>query len=348
VKKSLTNVLALFVVSALVLAGCAQDEAQEEPVPTAEPAPFATAPLTGITYPTGAKEAEFFDAPAVSCKVDNVRAGMPQLNLNKSDIVFVQMVEGGLTRLVSVWHSTPVDAVGPVRSVRPMDADTVAAIGGIFCFSGGVPIFINPIIETGVYMADETSEKKNGSFSRSSSRPAPHNVIVDVALLQSQHLDRGAPGKVFDFAAFNAESESYEPASTDSGAEFVSVSVKYPGALSLWQLDGKGYLVRDQDGSKHMDAATDEQVKTKNVVVLQVQIDTSIKDAKAGYIPRTILIDSGPAWVFSDGKMVQGTWSKASQASAFELKDEAGNLIKLAPGNTWVELMPAKSTITIK
>jgi hypothetical protein len=30
------------------------------------------------------------------------------------------------------------------------------------------------------------------------------------------------------------------------------------------------------------------------------------------------------------------------------LTDEAGNPIKLAPGNTWVELMPTNGSITIK
>ena len=88
-----------------------------------------------------------------------------------------------------------------------MDADTVAPIGGIFCFSGGQAPFVKAVNDLGVYMASETSEQaaEKNSFSRSSSKPAPHNVIVDMALLQSKHLDKTAPGKVFDFVGFNAE-----------------------------------------------------------------------------------------------------------------------------------------------
>jgi hypothetical protein len=350
--KSLSAV-AILSAAVLVLAGCAEPRGDSAPAPvepTPEPKVFVTAPLTGVALEEGAPGTESFSYPAVSCKLDNVFAARPQFNLNKSDLVFVQMVEGGVTRLVGVWQSQPVDQVGPVRSVRPMDADTVAPIGGIFCFSGGQAPFVKAVNDLGVYMASETSEQGDGkgSFSRSSAKPAPHNVIVDMALLQSQHLDKAAPGKVFDFASFDPVSETYEPASTDSGLATTHVTIKYPGSVSFWEGDGAGNLVREQDGAKHLDGTTNEQVRAKNVVVLKVKIDTSFRDRRYGFIPRTVLIDSGTAWVFVDGKRIKGTWEKSSQAGSFQLLDEAGNPIKLAPGNTWVELMPTNGSITIK
>ena len=351
--KTLLKTFSLLAVSSLLLAGCAEprgDDAAPIETPTSEPKVFVSAPLTGVTLEEGSVGTESFSAPAVSCKIDNVFAARPQYNLNKADLVFVQMVEGGVTRLVGVWQSQPVDQVGPVRSVRPMDADTIAPIGGIFCYSGGQAPFVKAASDTGVYMASETSEQSapENSFSRSSAKPAPHNVIVDMALLQSQHPDKAAPGKVFDFAGFNVESETYEPASTDAGEPTTHVTIKYPGAVSYWEGDGSGNMIREQDGASHLDGATNEQVKAKNVVVLKVKIDTSIKDGRYGFIPRTVLIDSGTAWVFANGKRVKGTWSKATQTGSITLADEAGNPIKLAPGNTWVELMPTNGSITIK
>lgn len=345
--------LALLSASALVLAGCAEPRGDLAPAPvepTPEPKVFVTAALTGVALEEGASGTETFAAPAVSCKIDNVFAARPQYNLNKSDLVFVQMVEGGATRLLATWQSQPVSQVGPVRSVRPMDADTVAPIGGIFCFSGGQAPFVNAVSDLGVYMASETSEQSadKGSFSRSTSKPAPHNVIVDMALLQSQNPSASIPGKVFDFAPFDAVSESYAPASTDAGLPTTHFTIKYPGSVSFWESDGAGNLLREQDGSKHLDGATEEQVRARNVVVLKVKIDTSFKDGRYGFIPRTILIDSGTAWVFVDGKRIKGTWSKTSQTGAIALVDEAGVSIKLAAGNTWIELMPTNGSITIK
>ncbi|MFM1995562.1 MAG: hypothetical protein RLZZ610_1079 [Actinomycetota bacterium] len=351
VNKTALKYLSLFAVSTFVLAGCAEPRNDDSATdPTEQPKVFVTAPLTGLTLEEGAAGTETFAAPAVACKIDNVEAARPQFNLNKADIVFVEMVEFGLTRLVAVWQSQPVDQAGPVRSVRPMDADITAPLAGIFCYSGGQLPFVNAVTDTGQYMASETSEQADdkGSFSRLSSRSAPHNVMVDVALLQSQHVGHlKAPQPMVQIVAFDPATESYEPASTEAGEETISVTVKYPQAESIWKAEGN-YFVRTQDGDQHIDAASDEIIRATNVVVLQTKTDNSFKDPKYGPIPRTVMVDSGMAWVFSNGKRVKGTWTKSSQSAPIQLFDEAGAPIKLAVGNTWIELMANPSKITIK
>jgi hypothetical protein len=342
--------LALLSVSALVLAGCAEPRPEAIETPTPEAKVFVTAPLTGLTVEQGAAGSETFSAPSVACKIDNVEAARPQFNLNKTDIVFVEMVEFGLTRLVAVWQSQPVDQAGPVRSVRPMDADITAPLAGIFCFSGGQLPFVNAVKDTGQYMASETSEQADdkGSFSRLSSRSAPHNVMVDVGLLQSQHVDHlKAPQPMLPMVAFDPATESYEVASTEAGEETISFRIKYPQAESGWKAEGS-YFVRSQDGDTHLDAVSEEIIRATNVVVLKTETDNSFRDPRYGPIPRTVMIDSGIAWVFSNGKRVKGTWTKSSQSAPIQLFNEAGVPIKLAVGNTWIELMGVPSKITIE
>ena len=336
--------VSILAVAGLVLSGCAEPRVDE-----AEPITYPTAPLTGIASLVETADTKKYALPSVTCKIDNAPGGRPQFNLNKTDIVFVELVEGGLTRLVATWHSQPVDKVGPVRSVRPMDADIAAPYGGIFCFSGGVPQFVSLLQQTSMYLADETSEQsaKPNSFSRTPERSAPHNEVVDMALLQSQHKDLAAPKPMFTMASFIAETESYEPSTASSGSSTKDVTVKYAGATSFWAGDGKGNLLRTQDGKPHEDGVSKDQIKAKNVVVLEVEIDTSIMDPKNGTVPRTIMISSGRAWVFEDGRSIEGTWSKADQSAQIVLLDSKKALIKLAPGNTWVELMPNTAKIAI-
>ena len=340
----ITKTVSILAIAGLVLSGCAEPQVEE---PEAIVYPFA--PLTGVAYMNESEIPDTNSFPAVSCKVDNAPAGRPQFNLNKADIVHVQMVEGGLTRLLVTWHSQPVDKVGPVRSVRPMDADIAAAFGGIFCYSGGVDMFIALLQDTSLYLADENTQQsvKPNSFSRTPERFAPHNMVVDMGLLQSQHEDLAAPQSIFNYAAFLDETQDYEPSSASSGTAFAYLTVEYPDATSYWAGDGSGNLLRSQDGEPHMDGVSEEQVRAKNVVVLEVQIDSSIRDARYGVIPKTIMIGSGKAWVFVDGTYVEGTWTKASQTSPIELLDSTGAVIKLAPGNTWVELKPDTVEITI-
>ena len=340
----ITKTVSILAVAGLVLAGCAEPRVEEP-----EAFVYPIAPLTGVAYMNESEIPDTNSFPAVSCKVDNAPAGRPQFNLNKADIVHVQMVEGGLTRLLVTWHSQPVDKVGPVRSVRPMDADIAAAFGGIFCYSGGVDMFIALLQDTSLYLADENTQQsvKPNSFSRTPERFAPHNMVVDMGLLQSQHEDLAAPQSIFNYAAFLDETKDYEPASASSGKATTDLTIEYPDATSYWKGDGSGNLLRSQDGEPHMDGVSEEQVKAKNVVVLEVQIDSSIRDARYGVIPKTIMVGSGKVWVFIDGKHIEGTWSKATQTSPIELLDSTGAVIKLAPGNTWVELKPDTATLTI-
>ena len=89
-----------------------------------------------------------------------------------------------------------------------------------------------------------------------------------------------------------------------------------------------------------MDKLDGAQVAATNIVVIQTKIDRSYLDRRYGNIPKTVMVDTGKAWVFSGGKMIEATWSKASATSPIVLTDAAGSPVLLAPGNTWVELMP--------
>lgn len=339
--------LALLAATALALAACSGPTAR----PTAEPEPtpvYVTAPLTGMQYLEGSAEASKLSRPSVACKIDNSEAARPQLGLNRTDIVFVEMVEGGLTRLVALWHSTQPTAVGPVRSIRPMDPDILSPFGGIVCYSGGQAVFVNMMRNTNVFNASETSEQDKGTFSRSKDRYAPHNVIVDVDKLAAAHPEISAPGVQFGFANSLANSTA-----ALSGNSVSDIKVYFPLALSQWAPNGEATrFLRTQDGESHTDAADGSQISAANVVIMTVKIDRNYLDRKYGNVPKTVMIGSGPAQVCSAGKCVSATWAKTSQTAPITLTDAAGNPVLLAPGNTWVELMASspegRLAITVK
>lgn len=97
----------------------------------APPRPAAAVdPLTG-----GAPDAN----PVVVAKIDNTYTRVEQFGLSSADVVFVEQVEGGLTRLIAVFHSDLDVEVGPVRSVRTTDVQMLPVFGPapILVFSGG-------------------------------------------------------------------------------------------------------------------------------------------------------------------------------------------------------------------
>lgn len=333
--KPLAKALVSSSISAVALTACAGSPIA---LPTLAPEPvYVTAPLTGVKYEDTTPEALQLKKPSVACKIDNgSEAPRPQSGLNSTDIVFDEMVEGGLTRLVAIWHSTQPDGIGPVRSIRPMDPDILSPFGGIVCFSGGQQVFVNMINQAPVFVASETTEQGKGTFSRSSDRIAPHNVIVNVMKLAADHPELAPPAPQFQFGK-----DVQTSSASVAGEAVTKFEVKFPQASALWTADETGTKwLRTQDGKPLMDKLDGAQVASTNVVVLSVKIDRSYLDRKYGHIPKTIMIDSGKAWIFSGGKMIEANWSKASATSPIVLTDSAGAPVLLAPGNTWVELMP--------
>jgi hypothetical protein len=217
-----------------------------------------------------------------------------------------------------------------------MDPDILSPFGGIVCFSGGQQVFVNMINEAPVFVASETTEQDKGTFSRASDRIAPHNVIVNVLKLATDHPELTPPAPQFQFG------KDVQTSTAGAVGEAVTkFEVKFPQASALWSAsaDGSKWL-RTQDGKPLMDKVDGAQVAATNIVVMQVRIDRSYLDKRYGNIPKTVMVDSGKAWVFSGGKMIEATWSKASATSPIALTDLAGAPVLLAPGNTWVELMP--------
>lgn len=327
--------LSFIAILGLSLAACSSGGASPNPSSSASPSSsptasvvYETAPLTGVKYVAGTNKA--LALPSVACKIDNLDVARPQINLGQTDLVFDEMVEGGLTRFVAVWHSHKPSAVGPVRSIRPMDPDIISPFGGIVCYSGGQLKFVKMMRATNVFNADETEEQGKGTFKRVTDREAPHNVVVNVGKL-AQHNSKLAPP-----AEFFKHSVSVADATANvSGSPITSFKVSYPAARAEWvAVPSRGVFVRNQDGRALLDQASGRQISANNVVVLQVRIDRTY-----GYVPKTTLVSYGKAWVFTNGKMVKATWSKASQTAPIVLKANHQDVL-LAPGNTWVELMP--------
>lgn len=322
------RLVALLAITALAITACTA-RPTASPTPTATPKVYVYSPLTGAKYEAGSNPA--LDGPSVACKIDNLGVARPQISLNQTDIVFDELVEGGLTRLVAVWHSRLPEQVGPVRSIRPMDPDIVSQFGGIVCYSGGQRKFVKLMQATNVFNASETEEDGKGTFSRAPDRESPHNVIVNVAKLQQAHAELAPPQKGFFFAA-NASGAT----AAEGGIAVDNFKVYFPNALAEWapSADGTRWL-RTQDGEPHLDIVDSKQISAKNVVVMQVKIDRQY-----GNVPKTTMVGTGKAWVFTGGNYVEATWSKASQTAPIFLRDAAGQEILLARGNTWIELMP--------
>src|SRR5437899_753079 len=157
------------------------------------PPPPPTYPLTGIR----ATDAARLNRPVLVVKVDNAPLARPQAGLDSADVVFEEVVEGGITRLLAAYQSHDAPLVGPVRSVRPIDPQIVTPLHGLFAYSGGAPKFQAlirhaPVLDVG-YDADP------GAYYRDRSRVAPHNLMSSTGALYRLASGQAAPPPLFHY-----------------------------------------------------------------------------------------------------------------------------------------------------
>ncbi|TFD69442.1 DUF3048 domain-containing protein [Cryobacterium ruanii] len=324
--------LLVLIAPALLLSGCTGTT----PTPSASPkgavwtssyvtpAATETAPLTGAAVAAGSSA-----HPSLAAKVDNHVAARPQIAIDRTDLVFEELVEGGITRYVAVWQSGIPDQVGPVRSIRPMDPDIIAPFGGLVAFSGGQQRFVDAMNATGqisaIFDYDTT-----GLFSRSKATAAPHNVILAAAEFVNRNASVAPPAQQYAYAATLAGASAVV-----DGTPISVINTRFSNSSArswTWNAEAAAYL-RAQDGAADL-TPEGTQLKATNVIVLRVDVTVSQS------IPKTELIASGEASISSGGKTISATWSKDSQSAPIRLVDGNGVTIRLAPGNTWFQLVP--------
>lgn len=114
-----------------------------------------------------------------------------------------------------------------------------------------------------------------------------------------------------------------------------------------WTWDGgSGTWLRSEGGTPAV-VRSGARLAATNVVVLRVTlVDTGTKDPAGNPVPETVLTGSGEALVASGGKTVKATWTKGAKPEVLKATGTDGQPVSLAPGNTWVEMVPTNGSVT--
>jgi hypothetical protein len=282
----------------------------------------ATWPLTGLPV-TGDDEAAQ-EHPVMVLKMDNTYASSPQVGLGEADMVVEELVEGGSTRLAAFYYSQIPGDVGPVRSMRASDIGIVSPVHGAMVTSGAAMVTINRIEGADIPFFSEGDK----GFYRDSSRSAPYNLFTDMSETATL-VDQDDLQRPDDYLPWGAEADF--PQGQPAGSLAVSFS---GGHTTNWRFDAGTYV------NENTYAGAGDEFPADTVLVLRVQVgDAGYRDPAGNPVPETKFTGQGQAMIFHDGRLVRGTWTKASLEAPIELSTEAGPLTVPA-GHTWLELVP--------
>ena len=365
-----TVLLGALGVAGVTVAGCSSKSPATGTTPTvlspsASPAATVNTPPRWPLVGSLLKDPSAAAHTTVVVKVPDNKNEHPQVGLDKADIVFVEL-DGyrdaagfSSTRLVPVFHSRMPDNVAPVRSIRPVDVPLLSPIGVVIGNTGASPWVLNYVKHYSQYVEGTLSylaTKGTGSYSIDPSRVRVLNGVTyyDRAVVchpkilakQTQKFRSGPAEAYFPFASTDAE------VSTASGqtARTVHVPWKQGDTYDMgYSYDEKsGRYLRSMPWGPHV-LADGTRVATDNILVIRAkQHYAKIFPGSGGVEPIHDIIDTtGTFYYVHGGKYVTGTWTKGAVNEVFQFALDGGQPLKMAPGQTYVELPQENANVRI-
>jgi hypothetical protein len=268
--------------------------------------------------------------PAVVVKVGNYDQH-PQRGTNQADLVYEEIINANVSRFAFVFQSQTAPEVGPIRSGRRQDVDLFGSLNRpIFAWAGGNKTVTNEIQSSD--LIDLSQFKCKGSCYRSGDdSPVEFTLMFNVDKVYALGItDAGVPQAQFTYRTAD------EP---PAGAASAGVALTMDSYNVDWTWNvGTGLYERTQNGRPDKDKSGD-LVTTNNVVVLEMVYLPGISGS-----PDAQSTGTGEAFVFTGGNYVHGTWTRADRLQPFTLTDDAGHVIALTPGRTFIELPRDAST----
>ncbi len=342
--------MALAFAAACALAGCSTSsptatdapsaEASARPstkasaTPTPTPTPTPTSPLNGLPQPDQDEP-----SPVLVVKLDNTRFAQPHAGLDRADIVYIEEVEYGITRLAAVFSSAVPKRIGPVRSARITDIDLLDQYGSpAFSFSGAQrkmwPVIANSSL------IDISPNKAAFAYQRDFSRRAPYNYFVNgfegltAAPDASQARDIGL---------------SFDSTPPPNGSVGLSARYEWSASTAEFTYDQASRLYRVSLNGRNAEAEeTPDGQRAATVVIQYVKQEPSrFFDKGGGNTPHAITIGKGAAVVLRDGLMYRAKWSRPDAESGTTFTDDQGQVLAFKPGQQWIVLANRNVTATL-
>ncbi|MEV1049488.1 DUF3048 domain-containing protein [Streptomyces sp. NPDC049916] len=287
-------------------------------------------PSPRASSPSGTDTGAATDTKVLAVKIDNVAPARPHTGLERADIVYVEQVEAGLSRILAVYSSEVPPVIGPVRSARETDLELLRQFDRPTLAFSGAQSGLLPLIGRAPLDAVPPSRTPE-AYVRDPGRPAPHNLYLRPARI---------PYTASGVAAAEALGLRFG-AQPPGGTATDSRTVRFPSAsvTFTWSAGADRWLVA-LDGAP---ARTSEggRLGAGTVIVQDVTVrPSSFGDRSGNNTPFTETVGSGTAHVLRDGRAYEARWTRTSADSPTRFTTPDGGRTDLADGPLWIVYEP--------
>lgn len=287
-------------------------------------------PLTGLEP----KNEKVLDKPAVAVKIENNSAAYPLAGLDKADVVYEEVVEGGLTRFMAIFHCSDSSQAGPVRSARIVDPAIMLPYTHILADAGGNETVRAELDANDIFNIDESTS--GGALSRveRSGYSSEHTLYGDTAALRKlgqKHFEDAPSDDIFEYGDLQ-----------DGAKKASSLTVNMQTTVVGYQWKGGQWMRIDHDAPLTMEDGT--AIGVDNVLLEQHTVNLSDTLGDVLGTSSTEIADptgTGKAVLFRDGRILVGKWTRDSVDAPVVFETKAGDEMLLHEGTTWIELLPS-------
>lgn len=268
-------------------------------------------------------------ARPIAVTIDNSYLARPQSGLDQADLVYEVPVEGGFTRYLAFFFHEGTKTIGPIRSARPYLIELAREWDAVYIHCGQSPQAQTYFAENQIAHIDEMLLP--AGFWRDRSRQAPYNLYTNTDSIWQEINKLGWANKV--------TLDNYplwEAGDMLTGQIANKLTIAYPYARVGYHYDAQtGIYLRYLNDRPCLDLNSNKQISAVNVLLQQVSMRTfdSVGRLEVG------ILGQGKAWLFSNGRVQEGTWRKDNGTSRTHFYDQAGVELSMTDGPTWIQLI---------
>jgi hypothetical protein len=278
--------------------------------------------------------------PVVMVKYGNSRPDRPHYNLNQADLIYVEEVEWGLTRIAAMFNTKFPSVVGPTRSARISDLELLEQFTNPgLAYSGANDVLLKAIRKS--QSISLSPSDRSSFYYRNLSKKAPHNQLLRLSSMMAKETKVGAIKDVG--LTFNAT-----PATGGTKTTYFQAAWSSARVSGSWT--GKSWTISFDD-SIHRDAVNKSFLTPKTIVLQYVERkETKYGDKFGGKTPLLKTVGAGRAIVLRNGQSFDGTWSRPTK-EAGTIFSYAGSQFAFDVGQVMIVLVDGgakKSPVTLK
>jgi hypothetical protein len=284
---------------------------------------------------------EGVDGLVLAVKIDDTNAAHPQIGLEDAEVVYIEQVEGGLTRLAAIFSTVIPQRVGPVRSARISDIDILRQYGRVaFAYSGAQRKLLSVI--KGANLEDLGAQHESPTiYTTDPQRFSPYAMVLRADLLLQKIKEKSL---VVD----SAKNVGFVFGELQEGGKALNkVVMRWPAATysadwsdkdSRWHLSHNGKLNLADSGVV---------LGPTTLVIQMVKIlPSEYSDKLGGITPLSETVGTGKAYVLRNGEVFTTIWNRATPDSGTTFTFSDGSVMNFAPGQIWVALTDREPEFT--